>query len=301
MKNINIIFSLILLMAISQACEKRTFDASGAFEAEETIISAEVSGKIMELKLEEGQELTQGQIIGYIDSTQLALQKKQVNAQIAAILARKPDIPVQLASIQERLIASKREQQRIQNLIAEDAATPKQLDDINAEVLVLEKQFKAQKSSLNISSGGLDQEILPLQAQQEQIEDHLKKSLLVNPKAGTVLVKYMEAFEMAAPGKPLYKIADLSTLILRAYITADQLAEIQLGQGVRVFTDNGNGEFKEGKGTISWISDKAEFTPKTIQTKAERANMVYAIKVKVPNTGQYKIGMYGEINFSENG
>ncbi|WP_246581461.1 HlyD family secretion protein [Echinicola shivajiensis] len=300
MKNINIIFTVILLMAISQACEKRTFDASGAFEAEETIISAEVSGKIMELKLEEGQELTQGQAIGYIDSTQLALQKKQIAAQIRAILAKKPNIPVQLASIQERLQAAKKEQNRIQNLIAEDAATAKQLDDINAEVLVLEKQFSAQKSSLNISSGGLDQEILPLQAQQQQIEDNLKKSLLINPIAGTVLVKYMEEYEMAVPGKPLYKIANLSTLILRVYITADQLAEIRLGQEVRVFTDNGKGEFKETQGTVSWISDKAEFTPKTIQTKAERANMVYAIKVKVPNTGQYKIGMYGEINFSEN-
>jgi len=297
MKKIAIKFSHLVLIVVTLACNGRSFDASGAFEAEETIISAEASGVIKEFMIEEGQKITAGQPIGYIDSTQLHLKKKQLEAQIQAIMAKKPNIPVQLASLQEKLKAAQKEQKRISNLVAADAATTKQLDDINAEIQVIQKQIEAQKSSLNISTESLDQEILPLQAQIAQLDDMITKTKIINPINGTVLVKYAEPYEMASPGKALYKVADLSTLILKAYISADQLPKVRLGQEVKVYTDGLKGTFKETTGTVTWISDKAEFTPKTIQTKNERANMVYAVKIKVENDGSYKIGMYGEINF----
>lgn len=274
-----------------------SFDASGSFEAEETIISSEATGTIKRLEIEEGQTLEAGQVIGYIDSLQLYLKKKQLEAQVTAILGKKPNIPVQLSALQEQLSTTEKERTRIANLVKGDAATPKQLDDINAQIEVLKKQIEAQKSTLNISSEGLGKDVVPLQVQIEQLNDQLSKCQIINPISGTVLAKYAEANEMTTTGKPIYKIADLSNIILRAYITGNQLPQIKLNQKVKVLTDNGKGGYKETDGVIIWINDKAEFTPKTIQTKDERANMVYAIKVKVKNDGTYKIGMYGEIKF----
>ena len=274
-----------------------SFDASGSFEAEETIISSEATGTIKRLEIEEGQTLEAGQNIGYIDSLQLYLKKKQLEAQSIAILGKKPNISVQLSALQEQLKTAEKERTRVANLVKGDAATPKQLDDINAQIEVLKKQIEAQQSSLSISSDGLGKDVVPLQVQIEQLNDQLAKCNIINPTNGTVLAKYAEANEMTATGKPLYKIADLSNIILRAYITGDQLTQVKLNQTVKVLTDDGKGGYKETEGTISWINDKAEFTPKTIQTKNERANMVYAIKVKVKNDGTYKIGMYGEIKF----
>ena len=276
---------------------KVSFDASGSFEAEETIISSEATGTIKRLEIEEGQTLEAGQVIGYIDSLQLYLKKKQLEAQVTAILGKKPNIPVQISALQEQLITAEKERTRIANLVKGDAATPKQLDDINAQIEVLKKQIEAQKSTLNISSEGLGKDVVPLQVQIEQLNDQLAKCNIINPTNGTVLSKYAEANEMTTTGKPLYKIANLSNIILRVYITGDQLPQVKLNQQVKVLTDNGKGGYKETTGTIVWINDKAEFTPKTIQTKDERANMVYAIKVKVKNDGAYKIGMYGEIKF----
>mgnify|MGYP000934484825 FL=1 len=276
---------------------KVSFDASGSFEAEETIISSEATGTIKQFSIEEGQTLEAGQVIGYIDSLQLYLKKKQLEAQVTAILGKKPNIPVQLSALQEQLITAEKERTRIANLVKGDAATPKQLDDINAQIEVLKKQIEAQKSTLNISSEGLGKDVVPLQVQIEQLNDQLAKCNIINPTNGTVLSKYAEANEMTAAGKPLYKIADLSNIILRVYITSNQLTQVKLNQKVKVLTDDGKGGYKETTGTIVWINDKAEFTPKTIQTKDERANMVYAIKVKVKNDGSYKIGMYGEIKF----
>lgn len=274
-----------------------SFDASGSFEAEETIISSEATGTIKRLEIEEGQTLEAGQVIGYIDSLQLYLKKKQLEAQVTAILGKKPNIPVQLSALQEQLSTTEKERTRIANLVKGDAATPKQLDDINAQIEVLKKQIEAQKSTLNISSEGLGKDVVPMQVQIEQLNDQLSKCQIINPISGTVLAKYAEANEMTTTGKPIYKIADLSNIILRAYITGNQLPQIKLNQKVKVLTDNGKGGYKETDGVIIWINDKAEFTPKTIQTKDERANMVYAIKVKVKNDGTYKIGMYGEIKF----
>lgn len=281
------------------ACNKGTsqFDASGSFEAEETIISAEAAGVIKAFEIEEGQGLKAGQAIGFIDSTQLYLKKKQLQAQIKAMLSRKPNIGLQLAPLNEQLANAENEKKRIIKLIEGSAATTKQLDDVNTAIEVIKRQISAQRSSLEISSESIIKETEPLKVQVQQLNDQLRKCRIINPMNGTVLVKYAEANEMTAQGKPLYKIADLSNIILRVYISGDQMAQVKLNEQVTVSTDNGNGGYNTTEGSIIWISDKAEFTPKTIQTKNERANMVYAIKVKVANEGSYKIGMYGEIKF----
>ncbi|MCB0700528.1 MAG: efflux RND transporter periplasmic adaptor subunit [Chitinophagaceae bacterium] len=294
-----ILMGLVGTVLFAGACnnDKDKFDASGSFEAEETIISSEAVGTIELFDVEEGQSLKAGLPVGYIDSTQLYLKKKQLETQIDALLIRQPDIAVQLASLQEQLTVAERERTRVSNLVKGDAATQKQLDDINANVSVLQKQIAAQRSSLYKSSEGIAKEVTPIRVQIEQLNDQLRKCRIVNPITGTVLTKYAEAKEMANVGKALYKIADLSTIILRVYITGDQLSKIKLNEKVKVLTDAGDGAYKEDEGVVTWISDKAEFTPKTIQTKDERANMVYAVKVKVKNDGVYKIGMYGEIKF----
>lgn len=289
------LFSAIILASCNN--NKNHFDASGSFEAVETIISSEASGTIKELQLKEGESLQKGQKIGFIDTLQLHLKKKQLQAQVNAILSKKPNIATQTASLQEQLKTLEKEQLRFSNLVKADAATPKQLDDINAQIEIVKKQIDAQQSALGITSEGINQETVPFQIQIEQINDQLAKCYVVNPIEGTVLSKYAEVNEITAAGKPLYKIADISTLILRAYITANQLSQIKLNQAVKVMVDNGKDAYKEYEGTITWINDKAEFTPKTIQTKDERANMVYAIKIEVKNDGFLKLGMYAEVNF----
>ncbi|MDR1761640.1 MAG: HlyD family efflux transporter periplasmic adaptor subunit, partial [Bacteroidales bacterium] len=254
------------LLLISCGGDKNNFDASGSFEAEETIISAEATGVIRQFDLEEGQVLTAGQPIGYIDSTQLFLKKKQLQSQIRALLGKKPDIAVQLSALQSQLKTAQTECARIEKLVAGNAATQKQLDDVNAQIEVLQKQIAAQKSALDISSEGIGNDAAPLQIQVEQIDDQLSKCRLVSPQNGTVLAKIAKVNELTAVGKPLYKIADLQTITLRAYVTSAQLTQLKIGQKVKVFADFGEKETREYEGTISWISDKSEFTPKTIQT-----------------------------------
>ncbi len=290
---------MLSIVCLLYACKEKeqVADGSGSFEAEETIISSQAQGMLMQFNVQEGQVLVAGDAVGYVDSVQLSLRKRQLEAQIIALVGKKPDIPVQLSVLQEQLKAAMKERERISNLVKGDAATPKQLDDINDQIRLVQKQISAQKSSLHISSSGISKEATAMQIQLLELEDQLKKCTIVNPLNGTVLSKYAEQNEVVSPGKPLYKIADLSNIILRAYITGDQLVLAKLNQTVKVFTDNGKGGFNETEGVITWISDKAEFTPKSIQTKEERANKVYAIKVKVKNDGKYKIGMYGEIKF----
>ncbi|WP_138484140.1 HlyD family secretion protein [Dyadobacter bucti] len=302
----------LIIMAISvAACKNKdnVYDASGTFEAVETIVSAEATGRIVALNIEEGQLLKVGQNVGYIDSVQLYLKKKQLEAQIRATGSRLPDIVAQTnvykqqqAVTQVRLDNLLYEQKRIQNLLKADAATPKQLDDITAQIKELQKQLDvirkqdaAQASVLKTQTSGLRADVLPLYVQIEQINDQLAKSKIVNEVNGTVLSKYAETNEMAVSGKPLYKVADLSTIILRAYVTGGQLAKIKLNQNVKVLVDDADDKYRELGGEIEWISSKAEFTPKTIQTKDERANLVYALKIRVKNDGFLKIGMYGEV------
>lgn len=289
--------TLLITVLISCNSSHNGFDASGSFEADEYIISAEAQGILKEFTIEEGQVLAAGQKIGHIDSTQLYLKKKQLEAQIVAMLGRKPNISLQLSALQDQLKAAEVERERVANLVRGDAATPKQLDDANAQIDVLKSQIEAHKSTLNISSESINKEVVPIEVQIEQLADQLDKCTIINPTSGTVLVKYAKENEMTAMGKPLYKIADISNIILRVYVSGDQLPEVRLNQTVDVMTDDGKGGYNIAEGTVAWISDKAEFTPKTIQTKNERANLVYAVKVAVKNDGLYKIGMYGEIKF----
>jgi HlyD family secretion protein len=296
MKN-NLIICLTLLLA---ACGKNNsgYDASGNFEADEIFVSAEATGKIVQLKLDEGLVLKAGEVIGFIDTTQLSLRKKQLVFSIRALMAKRPDAASQLATLQKQIETAEYEKKRVENLLKEDAATKKQLDDLNAQIDLLRKQYHSMQTSLDITNRSLQSETLPVKAQIEQLEDQIKKSLIVNPIEGTVLSKYVQQDEVITTGKALYKIANLSTILFRAYISGDQLAAIKLGQKVKISVDDVNGGSKSYEGTLEWVSDKAEFTPKTIQTKDERANLVYAIKVKVRNDGFLKIGMYGEVDFS---
>ncbi len=293
------IFTLSLLALLTAACSNgnNKFDATGTFEAEEVIVSSEAMGKLILLDVEEGALLKQNQIVGIVDTIQLALKKKQLEASVKAILSKQPDVDAQLGALQKQIETAQTEKKRIENLVESNAATTKQLDDVNSQTDVLNKQYDAAKSSLIITKAGLQSETYPLIAQIEQIEDQLNKSVVKNPVEGTVLTRYAKQDEVTVNGKALYKIANLSAMTLRAYINGNQLGQIKLGQKVKVFVDKGNDEQKEMEGEIYWVSSKAEFTPKTIQTKDERANLVYAIKVRVVNDGYLKIGMYGEIKF----
>ncbi len=295
----NRLLTLVLLGTSLMACRKadQSFDASGSFEATEIMISSEVGGNIQYLALEEGDVLSAGQLVAVIDSTQLYLKKQQLLAQIAAVNSKQPNVAVQMAAAQEQLVQANRELERIKKLYANEAATAKQLDDATTAAMVAKKQVAALQSSLNINSGSLNAEVQPLRAQLAQVQDQLSDCRVINPVNGTVINKLVDAFEMVSPGKPLYKIAKLDEMYLRAYISGDQFAKAKLGAKVQVFTDDGQGGYKAQDGLISWINDKAEFTPKTIQTKNERANLVYAIKVKVKNDGMLKIGMYGHVSF----
>jgi HlyD family secretion protein len=273
-------------------------DASGTFEATEVIVSSEANGKILSFTGEEGSSLEAGQVIGTIDSTQLYLKKKQLLASVQAVQSRRPEISKQIASLQQQIATQKTEKHRFENLVKAGAANQKQLDDINSGLAVLEKQLIAQQSSLSTSDRGMIEDAAAFRAQIDQMNDQLAKCRIVNPLSGTVLTKYVEPNEVTAQGKPLYKIADTGNMKLRAYVTNGQLSEIKLGQTVKVYIDKGDSDMKEYSGKIEWISDKAEFTPKTIQTKDERANLVYAVKIAVKNDGLIKIGMYGEVKFN---
>ena len=292
-------FLAALACCLAAACSNgdKDFDATGSFETDETIISSEAAGVIRALELTEGQQLKKDQLIGYIDSTSLVYRKQQIEEQIQAVLSNIPDPTAQTAALKEQVKSAERDRQRIQNLLAAGAATQKQLDDVETQIEVLRRQIAAQQSSLSISTAAIRQQTEPLRVQLEDIRYQLSKCGIRNPVDGTVLAKYAETNEVTAPGKPLYKIADISFLYLRVYITGDQLSQVRLGQPVHVFVDDGPDKYKEYNGTITWISDQSEFTPKTIQTKDERANLVYATRIRVANDGALKIGMYGEVRF----
>lgn len=290
---------------------KVTYDASGSFEVDEVVVSAELTGKLLTFDLNEGDSIAKGKVIGTIDAQNLSLQKDQVQASIQALREKTADLTPQVKLLQDQLVVQQsqldrlqREKQRTENLLKQDAATGKQLDDLNAEIDMLKKQMDVTRQQINVQRsnvGTQNRSILsegkPLEKRVAQLDDQLKRADITNPINGTVITKYAEAGEMTATGKALYKIADLSTMTLRAYITGTQLSQVKLNQPVKVLIDNGAHAYREYPGVITWISDKAEFTPKTIQTKEERANLVYAIKIKVKNDGYIKIGMYGEVKF----
>lgn len=282
---------------VSCSQEKNVFDATGSFEATEICVSSEVNGKIMELTVEEGDYLKAGAKVGYIDSMQFYLKKMQLSAGLRSIDIRKPDIRKQIAILEQQIATARTEQQRMENLVKAKAGNQKQVDDLVNSIKLLQKQLDAHYSNLYKTTGSADAEAEGLLYQIMQLDDQLQKCRVLNPHTGTVLVKYAEPGEVTVVGKPLYKIADIDLLYLRAYLTADQLSRVKLNQPVRVFADFGKENQREYAGTVTWISEKSEFTPKGIQTKDERVNLVYAVKVAVKNDGFLKIGQYGELRF----
>jgi len=288
-----VVVGLVLLLSVGCARNDNTSDASGAFEATETIVSAEATGMIEWLEVSEGRMLKAGQIVGHIDSVQLALRKLQLEAQIKAVLSRRPDVSSQLATVREQLRVAERERERLYNLVQARAIARKLLEDVEGQIAVLNKQLDALSSNLGVSTLSISSEAVPLRVQIEQIDDQLARCNIVNPVNGTVLTKYAEAHEITTAGKPLYRIANLDTVFLRAYVSGGQLSTVKLGQLATITVDPA----KQYGGTVAWISEKAEFTPKTIQTKDERANLVYAVKIRVVNDGYLKLGMYGEVKF----
>ncbi|UBM60893.1 HlyD family efflux transporter periplasmic adaptor subunit [Marinilongibacter aquaticus] len=326
-KNWSVLIGFCAFSSLIGSCsgDEHAFDASGVFEATETVISAESMGKLLHFDLEEGDRLSVGQAVGQIDCDNLNYQRAQIEASMQALGEKqnsaRPQVEIlkqqkksQEASLQaqkEQLKVLEKEEKRFAKLQASDAVPQKQYDDIKGKVEVLQKQITAAESMLAV----LDQQVKsaeeqtaignrailserkPLAEKLAQTENQIGKCQVMNPIAGTVLIKYAEANEVVQMGKPLYKIADLSEMKLRAYITNDQLSQVKLGQNVKVSIDDGKGGFAEYPGTVEWIASQAEFTPKTIQTKEERSNLVYAIKVNVKNEGEIKIGMYGELTF----
>ena len=297
MKTIKIV-TVILSIILFTSCGKSDgdFDAAGTFETTEVVVSAEANGKIMQFDLDEGQQLTENQTVGYIDSTQLFLKKEQLLATQKALLSRRPDIKKQIAVLEQQIATAKTEKKRVENLVKAEAATTKQLDDVNAQIAVLEKQLTASKTTLESTDAGMNNDNNALQIQIKQLDDQLAKCRISSPIEGTVLAKYAEKGELAGAGKALFRIANINEMILRAYVINEQLTQIKLGQKVKVTVDYGEDQ-KQYEGVVSWISSKSEFTPKTIETRDERANLVYAIKVIVKNDGLLKIGMYGNVKF----
>lgn len=286
------------LLLFSCTSTNETADATGSFEAIETIVSSEATGKLMEFSILEGDEVKAGQPIGYVDSTQLHLTRLQLLQNQKAILSGRPDINTQLEALERELDNARSDKQRIENLVKGEVASQKQLDDVNTRIAVIQSKIAAQKSQLGTSTSALNEQARTINLQLAQVEDQLKKCRIVNPVNGTVLSTYANPFELTAAGKPLYKVANLSEINMRAFVTSDQFSKIKVGQPVNVQVDGEGGVMKSYPGTVSWINNKAEFTPKTIQTKDERANLVYAIKVRVKNDGLLKIGMYGEVRFN---
>lgn len=280
------------------ACDKKSdADASGVFEAVETIVSAETQGKLLTFNVNEGDELIAGQQIGYIDSVQAYLNKLQLLQQQKAILSAKPSVQKQLEALRTELRTAESDQAKIQNLVSGDVASQKQLSDANTRVEVLRSKIAAQESALNTTNTNINENAATVNIQLALAEQALSKCRIVNPVKGIVLVKYAEVNEVTGPGRPLYKIADLSFITLKAYVSGTQLNAIKLNQEVTVLVDDSETKQRQIPGKITWISNKGEFTPKTIQTKNERENTVYAIKIRLKNDGSLKLGMYAEVRF----
>ncbi|OUN78033.1 hypothetical protein B5G09_04245 [Alistipes sp. An54] len=285
-------------LAVSCGAEAE-FDAQGSFEATEVVVSAEAAGRILWFDAEEGTAVEPGVTIGQIDTLQLDLQRRQLEAQQAALLASRPDIRAQAAALREQIAKQERELARVQNLLRDGAATTKQRDDIEAQIRILQSQLSATLSSLDKSTVTIDGNAAVVEAQIAALDDRIARCRIAPPVAGVVLAKYAEAGELAAVGKPLLKVADLEHLYLRAYFTSEQLTAIRIGDRVTVTADFGGDQRYDYEGRIAWISPESEFTPKTIQTRNSRANLVYAAKIAVRNDGRLKIGLAGEVRLHD--
>ena len=287
------------LALMLNACgnKEKEYDATGVFEATETVVCAEQNGSLMVFEVEEGDRLEQGREVALIDTVQLWLKMQQAEATKKVYRSQKPDMEKQLAAIGEQLAKARQEQQRYRELVADGAAPRKMLDDADSQVEVLQRQMEALRSSLSVYFDALDRQMEAADVQREQLLDQLEKCHVRTPASGTVIEKYVERGEFVATGKPLFKMADTAHMYLRAYVTSAQLQHIRIGQKAKVFADYGEGQKREYAGTVTWISSRSEFTPKTILTDDERADLVYALKVAVKNDGYIKMGMYGEVKF----
>ena len=292
MKQIVYIAAVVLAASCGTEAE---FDAQGTFEATEVVVSSEATGRILNFEVEEGMAVEANQMVGAIDSVQLHLQRKQLVAQQSALLGSRPDVKKQVAALREQIAKQNEELRRVENMLKDGAATQKQKDDIEAQIKILERQLDATLSTLDKNTSTINNNSAALEAQIAALDDRISKCRVISPIGGTVLVKYAEAGELASVGKPLMKIADLDNIYLRAYFTSDQLAKVNLGDEVKVVADFGGEERYDYTGRVAWISSESEFTPKTIQTKDSRANLVYAVKIAVENDGRLKIGLAGEV------
>ena len=287
-----------LAMLVGCGNNEMEYDATGTFEATEVTVAAEQSGVLMMFDVNEGDELAFGKEVGLVDTTQIWLKIQQAGATKEVYQSQKPDMEKQIAATRQQLAKAKQDQQRYKELVADGAAPSKMLDDATNQVAVLQKQLDAQISSLSTQLSTLNSQLSTVDVQVSQLQDQLQKCHIAAPIKGTVLEKYVEKGEFVATGKPLFKMANTEQMFIRAYVTSAQLKDIKVGQKAKVFADYGDGQKKEYDGTVSWISNRSEFTPKTIQTDDERADLVYALKVAIKNDGYVKIGMYGEVRFN---
>ena len=294
-----ILWMVPALILISCGNNAGDYDATGTFEATEVTVSAEQNGRLMVFAAEEGDMVEAGRQVGLIDTVQLYLKAEQIGATKTIYAARRPEIEKQIAATREQLAKAKQEYERYSGLVRDGAANQKQLDDAESQMKVLQRQLTAQLSELNISTNSLNAQMSTADVEKLQVLDQLYKCRVISPITGTILESYAEQGEYATVGKPLFKVADIEEMYLRAYVTTAQLQKVKLGQQVRVFADYGDGERKEYEGKVTWISSKSEFTPKTILTDDERADLVYAVKIRVRNDGYIKIGMYGEVKLNE--
>ncbi|MBR6282996.1 MAG: efflux RND transporter periplasmic adaptor subunit [Muribaculaceae bacterium] len=291
------ILALTVLLLASCQEEKNPWDASGVFETTDVIVAAKSVGEIKDFDIEEGMTVTAGQRLGYIDTLQLHLKKGQLNASQNATVSRKLSEDTQVAAIKQQIANLQSERQRFVELVNENAGTQKTVDDIDYQIKVLEQQLAAATEQVSTANQSISGQSAGMNAQRAQLNDQISNSIITSPIEGTILTKYAHEGEYAAPGRALFKVGDVKHIKLRAYVTADQLTKLKLGQKVKVYADQGTADRKEYAGEVIWISDKAEFTPKTIQTRDERANLVYAIKIAVENDGLIKRGMYGDVKF----
>ena len=298
MQKIYVLAGAALIMAACGGSEK-DYDATGTFEATETTVFAEQSGALLSFDVNEGDMIEAARQVGLIDTTQTWLKIQQLGATKEVYQSQKPDMERQIAATRQQLAKARQDEQRYRELVADGAVPSKMFDDASNQVKVLQRQLDAQISSLSTNTRALDKQTAAADVQIDQLRDMLRKCHVVTPTKGTVLEKYVERGEFVGVGKPLFKIADTQDMYMRAYITSAQLQDIKLGQKVKVFADYGDNQRKEYAGTVSWISSRSEFTPKTILTDDERADLVYAVKIAIKNDGYVKIGMYGEVKFSE--
>ena len=293
MKKTYILLASAVLLA--SCSSKPDYDATGIFEATTVTVSAETTGKILSISAEEGDSVIAESQVALIDTITLALQRLQIMTEQQATESSSPDITAQVASLRTQIAHWQNETARQERLLDDGATTQKQLDDARTQLRTLRDQLSAQLSTLGKNRSSISDNAIALQYRREQVEDQINRSKIISPISGTVLIKYAEPGEFATPGKPLLKLADLNDIYLRSYFSASQLADLKIGQKVTVVADFGGDERYDYPGTITWIAEESEFTPKSIQTPDSRANLVYAVKIAVKNDGRLKLGQYGEV------